>query len=129
MTPKKATKLYKQVAEDLHIDEALVEDFVEYLYKNVRSCLSNLSYPRINVEGLGHFNVKPTWVRRSIKKSTELLENHDTSTFGAYSKKIKVEEKLNLLIELEHKISLEEIRKTEFKKLKDESSTKDNLGE
>ena len=129
MIPKKASKLYRQTAEELNVEETLVENFVEFLYKNVRSCLSNLAYPRINVEGLGHFNTKASWVRRSIERSTNLLENHDTSTFGAYSKKVRVEEKLDLLIELEKKITLEEQRKLNFKKSKYESGSKDNLGE
>jgi hypothetical protein len=129
MIPKKANKLYKQVAEDLEIDERLVEDFIDYMYKNLRADMSNLKYPRINVDGLGHFVAKPHLVRRSITRANEILKDHDTSTFGAYSKKIKVEEKLTLLVDLEKKISLEEKRKEEFKKLKDESSTKDNLGE
>lgn len=120
MIPKKASKLYKQVAEELNVEEALVEDLVEFLYKNVRSSLSNLSHPRINVEGLGHFTVKPSWIRRSIERSKKTLENHDTSTFGAYSKKVKAEEKLDLLIKIEEKITEEENRKKEFKSSKNE---------
>lgn len=129
MIPKKASKLYRQVAEELNIEESLVEDFVEFLYKNVRGCLSNLTHPRINVEGLGHFAVKPSWIRRSIDRSTRLLEKHDTSTFGAYSKKVRVEEKLDLLIELEKKITLEEQRKKQFKLDKNESIKSNMEGE
>lgn len=129
MIPKKATKLYKRVSEELNIDEALVEDFIEFMYKNLRSDMSNLRYPRINVEGLGHFVAKPQLVRKSITRADKILKEHDTSTFGAYSKKIKVEEKLKLLIDLENKISEEEKRKEEFKKTKHENSTKNNLGE
>jgi nucleoid DNA-binding protein len=121
MIPKKASKLYRETAEELNVEEALVENFVEFLYKNVRGCLSNLSYPRINVEGLGHFNTKSSWIRRSIQRSTKLLENHDTSTFGAYSKKLRIQDKLDLLIELEKKITLEEQRKSTFKNIKYES--------
>jgi hypothetical protein len=121
MIPKKASKLYRQAAEEMNVEETLVEDFVEFLYKNVRSCLSNLSYPRINVEGLGHFSAKASWIRRSIERSNAALEKHDTSTFGAYSKKVRIEEKLDLLIELEKKITLEEIRKHTFKTEKYES--------
>lgn len=128
MIPKKASKLYRQVAEEINVEETLVEDFVEFLYKNVRSCLSNLSYPRINVEGLGHFNAKASWVRKSIHRSAKGLEKHDTSTFGAYSKKLRIEEKLDLLIELEKKITLEEQRKLNFKIEKYESINS-NLGE
>jgi nucleoid DNA-binding protein len=129
MIPKKASKLYRQVAEEMNVEETLVEDFVEYLYKNVRSCLSNLSYPRINVEGLGHFNVKANWIRRSIDKSTKSLDKHDTSTFGAYSKKLRIEDQLGLLIELEKKIVLEEQRKQTFKTDKHESIETNLAGE
>lgn len=129
MIPKKATKLYKQVSEELNIDESLVEDFVEFMYKNLRSDMSNLKHPRINVDGLGHFVTRANLVRKSITRANKILKEHDTSTFGAYSKKVKVEEKLKLLVDLESKISSEEERKKEFKKIKYEDSTKDNLGE
>jgi hypothetical protein len=129
MIPKKARKFYKQTAEDLDIQESLVEDFIEFYYKNIRHSLSNLVHPRINIEGLGHFTVKPSWVRRSIDRISRSLDKHDTSTFGAYSKKVRLEHTLDLLIELEKKIVLEEQRKETFKETKNESSTKDNLGE
>ena len=89
----------------------------------------NLKYPRINVEGLGHFVVKAALVKQHIPKFTKDLSEHDTSTFTAYHTKKGLELKLDQLIELEHKISLEEKRKEEFKKTKNENSTKDNLGE
>ncbi|MCX6195617.1 MAG: hypothetical protein NTY55_03045 [Flavobacteriia bacterium] len=128
MIPKKASKFYRQTAEEMNVEETLVEDLVEFLYKNVRSCLSNLSYPRINVEGLGHFSAKAGWVRKSIDRSSKGLEKHDTSTFGAYSKKLRIEEKLDLLTKLEKKIALEEQRKLNFKIEKYESINS-NLGE
>ena len=129
MIPKKANKLYKQLSEDLNIEEDLIDKFIEHYYKDIRSALVNLKYPRINVEGLGHFVAKPALVRSHIPKFTKNLSEHDTSTFTAYHTKKGLELKLDQLIELEHKISLEEIRKEEFKKNKNESSTKNNLGE
>jgi hypothetical protein len=129
MNPKKATKYYKQVAEDLNTEESLVEDFIEFYYKTIRFSLSYLTYPRINVEGLGHFVVKPSWVRRSIDRISKSLDKHDTYTFGAYAKKIRLGETLDLLIELEKKIFTEEQRKKSLKETKNESSIKSNLGE
>ena len=129
MNPKKATKYYKQVAEDLNIEESLVEDFIEFYYKNIRFSLSHLTYPRINVEGLGHFVVKPSWIRRSIDRISKSLDKHDTYTFGAYAKKIRLGETLDLLIELEKKIFTEEQRKKSLKETTNESSIKSNLGE
>jgi hypothetical protein len=129
MNPKKATKYYKQVAEDLNVEESLVEDFIEFYYKNIRFCLSNLGNPRINIDGLGHFIAKPSWVRRSIERISKSLEKHDTYTFGAYAKKIRLGDTLDLLIQLEKKIFTEEQRKKSIKESKYESSAQSNLGE
>jgi len=129
MKPKKPSSLYKEVSEQLNIDESLIEDIVEYTYKVLRSNLSNLTHARINMDGLGHFVAKRNLVKKYISRSQKLLEKQDTSTFGAYSKKIRIEDKIKLLTEINEKIDAEDTRKKEFKKLKDENSTKNNLGE
>lgn len=129
MKPKKPSSLYKEVSEQLNTDELLVEDIIEYAYKTLRSHLSNLSHTRINMDGLGHFVVKRNLVKKYITKNQKMLEKQDTSTFGAYSKKIRIEDKIKLLTEINEKIDLEDNRKKEFKKTKHENSTKDNLGE
>lgn len=115
MIPKKARNLYKQVSEELDTTESLVEDFVEFVYKDLRSNITNLKYPRLNMIGLGHFVAKPLLVRKAIPRYTRNLENHDTSTFGAYYNKKQVEEKLQKLIELEKKISAHEQKHRDFK--------------
>jgi nucleoid DNA-binding protein len=129
MIPKKANKLYKQLAEDLDIEEDLVDKFIEHYYKEVRLALTNLSEPRINLDGLGHFVVRSALVKSSIPKITDKLSNHDTSTFNAYHNKKGLELKLEQLKVLEKKIDIEEERKTNYKNIKDESSIKNNLGE
>ena len=129
MIPKKASSLYKQVSEDLEIDQTLVEHCIDFYYKKVRECLTNLVHPRINIEGLGHFITKASTVKKSIPRFKKSLENHDTSTFGAYFNKKRIELKLDLLIVLEQKILLEEQRRQTFKKEKDEKYIKNNLGE
>ena len=127
MIPKKANKLYKDIAEDMNIEEVLVEDLIEFYYKEVRNKLSNLSYPRINVEGLGHFVAKSSLIKKAIPRYIKSLENHDTSTFGAYFNKKGIEQKVELLIKLEQQINTEEQRKETFKKKKDEEYIKINL--
>jgi hypothetical protein len=129
MIPKKSNSLYKELAEQLDHNESIIRDIIEFYYSELRKTLSNLSSPRINVEGLGHFVAKGGLIRKSIPKYTKSLETHDTSTYGAYYNRKMIENKLELLIELEHKISLEEIRKLEFKRDKDENSIENNLGE
>ena len=127
MIPKKASSLYRNVAEDLDVDQVLVENFIDFYYKRIRECVTGLIHPRINIDGLGQFIAKVPTVKKSIPRFKKSLENHDTSTFGAYFNKKRVELKLDLLIVLEQKILLEEQRKENFKKQKDEEYTKTNL--
>ena len=127
MIPKKANSLYVEVAEDLNVDKLLVENAVEYFYKEVRSLLSNLAYPRINIDGLGQFAVKNYSVKKGIEKYTKQLENHDTSTFSAYYTKKSIENKLDLLINIEQALLEQDLKKETFKKKKDEEYIKINL--
>jgi hypothetical protein len=129
MNPKKASKLYSDVAEELELSVNLVEEVVVFYYSNLRQMLSNLTDPRINVEGLGHFVAKTKMVKNAIPRYTKSLENHDTSTFAAYFNKKGFETKLEKLIKLEKKIIEHEDKKEAFKKLKYENNTKKHLGE
>lgn len=129
MNPKKPSIIYKPLAEELQVSEDLIEDLIQFYYKALRLQLSNLDAPRINVEGLGHFVIKPVSVRNAISRYTKVLDNHDTSTYNAYFHKKMLENKLSSLIEIEKKICQEEELKNKFKKTKNESSTQSNLGE
>lgn len=130
MNPKKSNTLYKDVSEEINVPETLVGDIIEFYYKDLRSQLSSLKYPRINVEGLGQFVIKQKLVETYISKLTKMLPTHDVSTFRAYHNKKAMEEKLQLLNDVTVKIEQEKKRKEEFIKNKNnESSTQSNLGE
>ena len=118
MNPRKAKRIYEIVSEDLNIKKDLVEDLVEFYYKDVRKLLTNLEYPRINIDGLGQFVAKPKVVSTSIDKITKSLDNHDTSTFKAYHNKKGMENKLEQLLKLSSKLEQVNIRKEEFLKTK-----------
>ena len=130
MNPKKSSTLYKEVSEENNVEEVLVADLIDFYYKELRSQLSDLKYPRINVEGLGQFVIKEKLAEVYITKLTKMLPTHDVSTFRAYHNKKAMEEKLRLLNEVTVKIEQEKKRKEEFNKNKNnEGSTKSNLGE
>jgi hypothetical protein len=118
MNPRKAKRIYEIVSEDLNIKKDLVEDLVEFYYKDVRKLLTDLEYPRINVDGLGQFVSKPKVVSGYIQKITKSLDDHDTSTFKAYHNKKAMEVKLDLLIKLHSKILYQENKKQKFLKTK-----------
>ena len=129
MIPKKPSKIYKIVSEDLNIQESLVEDVVQFYYKELRSKMSSLSHTRINVEGLGHVIVKSKIVKKAITRYEKGLVNHDTSTYNAYHNKRAMEEKLVLLKDIVEKLDMDLAERKQFNQLKNESSTKSNLGE
>ena len=129
MIPKKSSILYKPVAEELNISETFVEDLISFYYKEVRQNLSNLVFPRINIEGLGHFIIRTKLVRNAIPRYTNSLENHDTSTFAAYYNKKGIETKLDLLIELDKIIQQQELKKINFIKNKNEKPFNNSVEE
>ena len=124
MTPKKASSLYKEITEEFDVSEDLVECLIESYYKTLRKRLSGLSDLRINVDGLGHFVIKIQKVKKAIPHYEKVLQNHGTSTFGAYHNKKSVEEKLELLAAIDEKAEKELIKRKTFK---DEKYSKTNL--
>ena len=124
MTPKKANKLYKNIVEEFDVSESLVENLIESYYKTLRQKMMSLSELRINVDGLGHFMVKMQKIKKAIPHYEKVLNNHDTSTFGAYHNKKSIEEKLELLKKIDLKINLELEKR---KKFKNEKHSKTNM--
>ena len=125
MKPKKARLLYQELSEEKDLTKGLVEDLVDFYYKNVRTLLSELHHPRINITGLGLFTARKHAINKSIPRFERYLENHDTSTYSAYYNKKMLEEKVEFLHSIKDQIDSEQIRKEEFKKNKNVRSKKD----
>ena len=116
MKPKKARLLYQELSEEKDVSKHLVENLVDFYYKNVRTLLSELHHPRINITGLGLFIARENAIKKAIPRFKKYLENHDTSTYSAYYNKKMLEEKVEFLHSLSSQIELEKKRKDEFKK-------------
>lgn len=129
MIPHKAKNLTKDIAEELNISKTLVDDLIEFYYKDVRENLSELNHPRINIEGLGQFVIRANGVNKAIPKYEKALNTHDTSTFTAYYNKKIIEDRLELLKKMQSMLELEEQKKKEFKSKKYEKYFKTNLAE
>jgi len=127
MNPKKAKSFIEEISKEINEDKELLESIIDFYYAECRSELSNLKHVRLNIEGLGHFVSRHNLIKKAIDKHTKDLINHDTSTFTAYYNKKNLENKLELLKNLQvlHKEEFE--RKKEFKKTKNEF--KEDLGE
>ena len=126
MIPKKSRTLYNELSEDMNLSEELIQDIIEFYYTEVRSNLTELKHPRINIDGLGQFAIRPYAVRKALPRYKKILETHDTSTFSAYYNKKMLEEKIVALTKIEKEIVLLELKKEKIQNLKDEY-TKRNL--
>jgi hypothetical protein len=123
MIPKKSTQLFKELSEELNTPLELIQDLVEEYYKHIRGNLTNLSHPRINVEGLGQFVARPSLIKKSIQRYKKALSSHDTSTFKAYYNKKMLEEKVESLEKIDKQLDELELKKEQFKKNKNEKYT------
>ena len=115
MIPKKPNSLYKEITDEFECSEQLVDDLIHFYYKTLKKRMSGLTDLRLNVEGLGHFVLKMRKVKNAIPHYEKVLNNHDTSTFGAYHNKKSIEEKLELLKQLNVKIQDELEKRQNFK--------------
>ena len=126
MIPYKSKDLYKEVAEELNIPINLVEDIIEYYYKEIKSNITGLKHLRINVEGLGQFVIKENFVKKTIPKYKKILSNHDTSTFNAYHNKIMLEKKLIALENIEKQLAKLELKKQKITNKKENYKLNNN---
>ena len=114
MKPVKARVLYQELSEEKDLAKHLVENLIDFYYKNVRNLLSELYHPRINITGLGVFAARERAIKNAIPKFEKYLKNHDTSTYSAYYNKKMLEEKIEFLCSIKDQIEIEKKRKEEF---------------
>ena len=129
MIPKKSSLLCKELSEEMDLPQSLIQDFIEFYYKEIRSSLTGLKHPRVNVDGLGKFVVRTHAVRKAIPRLKKILETHDTTTFSAYFNKKTLEDKVEALKSIEKQIVSLEEKKGAIQKQKDEYIKKNLEGE
>ena len=129
MIPKKPIILYKQVAEDLNQSESLVDTFMTFYYKEVRKLLSDLSYTKINIDGLGQLVVKERTIDGLINKYNARVNKTTTNTFSNYFDKKNLEVKLEKMNRIKVVLQQEKQLKERFLKDKADGKTGKDLEE
>tara|TARA_B100000900_G_C20246310_1_gene580054 strand:+ start:4 stop:387 length:384 start_codon:yes stop_codon:yes gene_type:complete len=118
MKPTKSSLIYQELSEEKDLSKYLVENLIDFYYKNVRTLLSELHHPRINITGLGVFIAREKTIKNAIPRFKKYLKNHDTSTYSAYYNKKMLEEKIEFLYSIKDQIEIEKKKKEEFLKIK-----------
>lgn len=97
MNPKSYKQFKKDIAEEVGVHSNVVDDFIEFYYGLLRKNLSDLSYPRIFVDGLGTFVLRKQKLDKAIKRNKDILGNLGKHTYKGYEKTVAVKEKLENL--------------------------------
>jgi nucleoid DNA-binding protein len=114
MIPYKYNKLYTLISEELNVKEDLVDDFINFYYKEVRSTLSDLNHTKVNIDGLGVFSIKPRSVDKLINRYQKTIDNSNNYSFKSYFNKKQLESKLDDLYNIQEKIRKEKEDRKNF---------------
>jgi hypothetical protein len=97
MNPKNHKNFKEGIAEEVGVHQNVVEDFITFYYSRLRKNLSEITYPKIFVDGLGTFVLRKQKLDKSIKRNKDILGNLGKQTYGGYEKTIAVKDKLENL--------------------------------
>tara|TARA_R110000737_G_C14291992_1_gene434317 strand:+ start:199 stop:423 length:225 start_codon:yes stop_codon:yes gene_type:complete len=73
LNPKHHKEFRKDIAKKVNVHEDVVNDFIDFYYTKLRKSLSDLSYPSVNVFGLGTFNIRKKKADRSNKEKQKFF--------------------------------------------------------
>lgn len=130
MLPKKSKDFVKPTAEELQVEEALVQNLTDFYWKNVRKALSDLKAPRIMIANFGSFNIKH-WMLDKEKENYQKHLDRITSvemTFQRHRMKVDVEERLKTIDRILDMVQKDKERKNQVKKKRNENISEADLG-
>jgi len=116
LKPKKAKEFIPSVSTELGLSEDLVENVIDYYWREVRKSLSNLSHSRIHLTNLGDFVVKHWKLEEKLESLQKWEENKKAKGLQEITVRFKVAENLYNLRSLK-KIIEEENQRKDFIKL------------
>lgn len=115
MHPRSHKEFSKEIAEQVGVHPQVVDDFITFYYGKLRKKLSNLSFPRVYVEGLGTFEIRKNKLEKAILKNKSLLGNIAKRTYNGYAKSENVTKDILQMENALEQIKEDLINKKEFK--------------
>lgn len=125
MNPKKANKIFEEYALQNNLDPDLVQDLMDYYWAELRKAVSDLKYPRINVENLGILDIRLRPLENTILRYERYKKTVPYSEFKKYTLHSKITQRIEQLNTLRDIINDESERKKNFKTNKNEQSNQD----
>jgi hypothetical protein len=120
VNPKKHKEFKKGIAEEVSVHPQVVDDFIAFYYSKLRKKLSQLDFPRINVDGLGTFYLRKNKVEGAIKKNKSILGNIAKRTYNGYAKSENIIKNIEVMSAALNQMEKDILKKKEFKNKKND---------
>lgn len=97
MNPKKFKDIVSDIVQETDYDKQLVTEVLDFYWSNVRKAISTVAHPRVNIEGLGVFRVKPRVLDKTIDTYKITMAGFKSPNFQAYPRYQALKERLEAL--------------------------------
>lgn len=129
MNPKKFKDIVLETSEELDFDKQLVSEVLDFYWASVRKSIGNITHPRINIDGLGIFRIKPTILEKVILKYNITMGGFKSPNFQAYPRYQALKQRSETLEKAKEVLRSEYDRLQEIKKQKNENISRGMEGE
>jgi nucleoid DNA-binding protein len=120
VNPKKHREFNEGIAEEVGVHPQVVEDIITFYYARLRKKLSKLDFPRINVDGLGTFELRKGRLESAIKKNKSMLGNIAKRTYNGYAKSENIIENIEQMTSALNQMEENAKLKKDFKSKKND---------
>jgi len=121
LKPKKAKEFIPDVADKLALSKELVEDVIDYYWREVRKSITTVTHSRIHLTNLGDFVIKEWKLNGKIEGLEKWEETNRQKGLQQMTARFKTAETIYQLKEV-RKIVNEEQQRKEFIKLHKKSN-------
>lgn len=97
MNPKKFKNILEEIAKDIECDKQMMSDVMDFYWYNVRKSITTITYPRINIESLGAFRLKPKVLDKTIVKYKVAMAGFKNPDFSKYLRYQNLKDRLEIL--------------------------------
>ena len=95
MNPKSHKELKNGIADEVGVHHSVVDEFITFYYSKLRRKLSDIDFPRIQVDGLGTFYLRKNKLEKAIKKNKSILGNLAKRTYVGFAKSQEINKNVN----------------------------------
>jgi len=115
MIPKNYKVFKDNIADEVGVNQSVVDDLISFYYSKIRNSLSNIDDLNIYIDNLGTLSIRKARLEKAIIKNKSYLGNLHNHTYNGYDKTISTKNKIKKFEEVLKKLEESIALKKEFK--------------